>query len=84
MSVWPIGPPAAGERVNDIRSVGKLPNRRDHGLLCQIGPESFANSLCRLKKNTFTHGAPGSQFMCAPYNIYIVIPPPLPPQTVYL
>ncbi len=21
------------------------------------------------KKNTFTHGAPGSQFMCAPYNI---------------
>ncbi len=46
-----------------------MPNRRDHGLLSQIGPVSFANSLCRLKKNTFTHGAPGSQFMCAPYTI---------------
>jgi hypothetical protein len=23
-----------------------------------------------LKKNTFTQGAPGSQFMCAPYSIY--------------
>ena len=33
-------------------------------------PRSFANSLCRLKKNTFTHCASGSQFTCAPYNIY--------------
>ncbi len=24
---------------NDIRSVGKLPNRRNHGPLSQIGPE---------------------------------------------
>ena len=46
---------------NDFWPVGKLPNRRDLGSLSQIGPESFVNSLCLSKKNTFTHGAPGSQ-----------------------
>ncbi len=41
-----------------------MPNRRDHGLLSQIGPESFANSLCRLKKKHFYTG-------CAGLSVYV-------------
>ena len=34
-------------------------------------PRTFANSLCRMKKkNTFILRASGSQFTCAPHNIY--------------
>ncbi len=56
---------------NDIRSVGKLSNRRDHGLLSQIGPESLANSLCRLKKkNFYTRCAGLSVYMRSLQSIY--------------
>jgi hypothetical protein len=49
-----------------------LPNRRDHGLLSQIGPESFANSLCRLKKKTLLHTVRRALSLCALLTVYIV------------
>ena len=36
-------------------------------------PRTFANSLCRMKKNTFILRASGSQFTCAPHSIHCFI-----------
>ena len=47
---------------NDFWPVGKLPNRRDHGSLSLNRPRTFRQQFMSFeKKNTFTHGAPGSQ-----------------------
>ena len=58
---------------NNFRPTGKVPNRRDHSSLSQNRPRVFRQHFMSFeKKNTYTHGAPGSQ-LYALLTIYIFI-----------
>ncbi len=60
-------------RTASLRSAPQATHVRTGLYCCRETRTTFANSLCRMKKNTFILRASGSQFTCAPHNIYYLI-----------
>ncbi len=57
---------------NDIHSVGKLPNRRNHGLLSQIGPE-LSSTVYVVRKKTLLDTVRRALILHALLTIYSIL-----------